>query len=405
MAALASSKSFWQHRSFGLYELLQSWWRHRVSFVISLAITFLALTIYLFTYIQEKTSPLLVFIQRVELSALDTRFRFRSAKLTPPDPRIVIVDVDQRSQEILGKWPFSRTYFAKTLDILHNDGARVAAFDITFDKPDQTAAPLRALSAQLEERKKLGTPVDQTLEAEVRSLAAEFDADSQFASSIKRFGPVVLGNFFLAHHETKGISDATLDQYADLIQWYAIANRNALNPATGKQDFENVVRRYKDAHVLPSATVANIPVLTSALNEEKASTGFFNITSDADGVLRRSTLLLPYGRSTNYGDWDFYGSLEVQAVRLYLDVPGNQVTANFNVTGIVSLELADKLRLKPDPIGRMSINYHGPERTYPYYSIADVVGGLVPPGTFKDKIVLVGVSATGVGDLRSSPYG
>jgi adenylate cyclase len=393
---------------FSLYELLLSWWRHRVSFLISVGITLAAVCLYVLTYIAENPNPLLVFAERLELNALDTRFRFRPAKYTPPDPRIVIVDIDQRSQEVLGKWPFSRSYFAKMLDALREDGASVAAFDITFDKEDRTAAPVREIWARLEQRKKSGQPVDPKLEAEVRALAAEYDADTQFAEAVKRFGPVVLGNFFLAKAELKGIPDATLDQYADLIQWYAIATRNALNPATGKQDFASLVQRYEDEHVLPAATVANIPALTNALNEGKAATGFFNISSDPDGVLRRSMLVLPYGRSSNYADWDLYGSLETQAVRLYLGVPAEQLAVNFNVTGIVSLEFGKKLIVKPDPIGRLPINYRGPERTYPYYSIADVVNhnvDSVPKGTFRDKIVLVGASATGIGDLRTPPYG
>jgi adenylate cyclase len=403
----APSGRRWQGRgAFGLYELLQSWWLHRVSFVLSLVITLAALVIYVFTYIAEHPSPLLVFIERVELSALDTRFRFRPAAKTPPDPRIVIVDIDQRSQEVLGKWPFSRINFAKMLDALREDGAKVAAFDITFDKPDQSAAPIRALWAQLAERKQQGETVDPKLEAEVHKLATEYDADAQFAAAIKRFGPVVLGNFFvLSKRELQGVDDATLDRYADLIQWYAIANRNALNATTGKQDFASLVERYRDARVLPSGTVANIPSLTSALNEEKASTGFFNISSDPDGVLRRSMLVLPYGRSNNLADWDMYGSLEVQAVRLYLGVPADQLAVNFSVTGIVSLEWGKELQVKPDSIGRMPINYRGPERTYSYVSIADVVGHKFAPGTFRDKIVLVGASATGIGDLRTSPYG
>ena len=130
-----------------------SWWQHRVSFLISLAITFTALGLYVFTYIGEHPSPLLVFMERLELDALDTRFRMRPAKYTPPDPRIVIVDIDQKSQEGLGKWPFSRTNFANMLDVLREDGAKVVGFDVTFDKPDQTAAPVRALAERLAKRK------------------------------------------------------------------------------------------------------------------------------------------------------------------------------------------------------------------------------------------------------------
>src|SRR5215470_6234131 len=100
----APSAGFWQRRGlFGLYELLQSWWRHRVSFVISLVVTFVALTLYYFTFFGEKPTPLFAFFQRFEYNALDTRFRYRAASATPPDPRIVIVEIDQRSQEVLGK--------------------------------------------------------------------------------------------------------------------------------------------------------------------------------------------------------------------------------------------------------------------------------------------------------------
>jgi adenylate cyclase len=396
----------WLRRTrFSVYELLQSWWRHRVSFLISVVITLGALCLYVLTYIAEHPSPFLVFAERLELNALDTRFRIRPAKHTPPDPRIVIVDIDQRSQEILGKWPFSRSNFAKMLDALREDGVRVVGFDVTFDKPDRTVAPVQEIWTRLEERKKSGQPLDAKLEAEVRAVASAYDADTHFAAAIKRFGPVVLGNFFLSRAELKGIPDTTLDQYADLIQWYAIATRNALNPATGKEDFASLVERYRAENILPAGTVANIAALTNAMNEGKAATGFFNISSDPDGVLRRSMLVLPYGRSQNFNEWDLYGSLEVETVRLYLGVPAEELAVNFNVTGIVSINFGSKLTIKPDPIGRMPINYRGPERTYPYYSIADVVNHNFAAGTFRDKIVLVGASATGIGDLRTPPYG
>lgn len=43
------------------------------------------------------------------------------------------------------------------------------------------------------------------------------------------------------------------------------------------------------------------------------------------------------------------------------------------------------------------------ERTYPTYSFSDVLMGRIDPSEFKDKIVFVGVSATGIGErLRSS---
>jgi hypothetical protein len=89
----APSEGFWQRRgALGLYELLLTWWRHRVSFVISVFITFFALALYYFTFVGERTTPIFNFIQRLEFDSLDTRFRYRPRSATPVDPRIVIVD-------------------------------------------------------------------------------------------------------------------------------------------------------------------------------------------------------------------------------------------------------------------------------------------------------------------------
>lgn len=401
----APSGGWWQRRGlFGLYELLQSWWRHRVSFIISLVTTLAALTIYYFTFLGERPTPIFEFLQRLEYNSLDTRFRYRPANATPADPRIVIVDVDQHSQEVLGKWPFSRTHFAKMLEVLREDGAKVAAFDITFDKPDQTVELLRKIWIDLESRKKTGEPIDPKYETWLQQLVAENNADAQFAKAIDRFGPVVLGSFFLKKEELRGIDDATLDQYADLIDWYSIT-RTASNPATGKQDFVELVRKYDQEGNLFAATVANIPALANPDNPEKTSIGYFNIAADQDGVLRRAMLVLPFGRSKDINDWQMFGSLEVQAVRLYLGLPTTQLSVNFNQIGVVSVNFGDKLKIQPDYTGHMQINYRGPRGSYPYFSIADVVNKKFTPGSFNGKIVLVGASATGIGDLRTTPYG
>jgi adenylate cyclase len=401
----APSAGFWQRRgALGLYELLLTWWRHRVSVLISVAITLAALTLYYFTFFGEKTTPIFAFLQRFEFNSLDTRFRYRPSSVTPPDPRIVIVEIDQQSQEVLGKWPFSRSHFATMLDALRADGAKVASFDVTFDKPDRTADPVRALWSRLEQRKKNGENIDARLESEVRALAAEFDADAQFGQAIDRFGSVVLGNFFLKPDELKGIDPAILDQYDELIEWYALG-RNALQSPTGKQDFLELVERYRRDGDLYAANVANIPALANPDKIEKTTIGFFNVSSDADGVLRRTMLVLPFGRSKDIQEWQLFGSLEVQTMRLYLGLRSDQVTVHYDPTGVVRIDFGNALLIKPDATGHLSINYHGPRGTYPYYSIADVVQHKFKPGTFKNKIVLVGASATGIADLRTPPYG
>src|SRR2546430_5235455 len=70
----APSAGWWQRRGlFGLYELLQSWWRHRISFLLSLSITLAALTSYYLVFLQETRTPLSELVQRLELDTLDRK--------------------------------------------------------------------------------------------------------------------------------------------------------------------------------------------------------------------------------------------------------------------------------------------------------------------------------------------
>jgi adenylate cyclase len=391
---------------FGIYELLVSWWQHRASFLISLSVTLAALVIYFFSFFGESPTPIFGFLEKLEDSSLDMRFLYRPASATPVEPRIVIVDIDQHTQEVLGKWPFSRVHFAHLLDALREGNAKVAAFDITFSKPDQTSAPLRTLRADLDARHKAGEAIDPRLMQEVDKAIVEYDADNQFAKSIQRFGAVVLGNFFLhTEADLRGLNAKTLDEYANQIAFYSFPSVRPLNPATGKADRIALIERFRPDRLMPEGTEANLAVLTSALSEETSSTGFFNIYADSDGVIRRSNLIIPYGRSKDLNDWDIYASLEVQTIRSFLSLPNEQVVLEFGPVGASRIVFGDAAQVHTDELGRVYVNYHGPSYTYPHYSMADVIEKRVAPQTFAGKIVLIGATATGIGDLRTTPFG
>jgi adenylate cyclase len=382
-------------------------WRRRVPLAISFVLTIASLGIYLAAFVGERPTPAFDFIHRLELDALDTRFRLRPARYAHADPRIVVVDIDQRSQEILGRWPFSRAEFARMLDALSDDGAAVVSFDVTFSEPDESSAPIRQLAGELSEQERMqGTQLDPRVQQDLDRLARSYDTDEQFAQAIRRSSPIVLGNFFLySEADLQGVSDLALDRYANILSDFPFPEERADNPKTGSDDLIRLMQSYAPWGLTPRGTQANLETLSSALIASHGQTGFFNVEPDPDGVVRHALLVLPYGRSNNPADWDLYASLDVQTVRLFLHVPDDEMSVDFGPAGISAIEFGPGLTVHPDPIGRLLINYQGPVRTYQYVSMADVVQKNFAPGTFKGKIVLVGASATGIGDLRSTPFG
>ncbi|MGH9794888.1 MAG: CHASE2 domain-containing protein [Candidatus Acidiferrales bacterium] len=377
------------------------WRERRVSLAISLAVTFAALFIYQDAFLGDSPAPAFGFLQRIELATLDARFRARGR--LPADSRIVIVEIDQRSQQELGRWPFPRSHFATLLDILREDGARVAAFDIVFSQPDHATQPLRELRESL-----AGINPNRQVAARLAELEAKYDHDERFAVAIERFGRVVLGQFFLfTPAEIHGVSPATQDESAERIWDSAFDQVVATHSEQGhgQADYRNLVQFYRDAQLPPVGAQANTPRLTDAVRGPQSSSGFFNTVTEADGAVRRTVFALPYGRHADDADWDFYPSLDVETARTFLGAAAEETALYFGETGIDRIELGSRLTLRPDEIGRQWINFRGPERTFEYVSLADVVHRRVLAGKFRDKIVLVGASATGIGDLVTTPFG
>jgi adenylate cyclase len=384
--------------------LLQQWWLHKGSLVISAIITVAALAIYYVTFVGERPMPLFDFVTRLELSSLDLRFQYRGR--VQPDPRIVIVDIDQQSQEALGHWPFPRIYFAHLVDALREDGARVVAFDITFSQADETAAPLRDLSASLAEQKNKGLAANAAVHSEIERKEQQYNYDQQFADAIRRFGSVVLGNYFLyTKTDLQGVSNEALDRYANLIALFPFPVVHPEPSAVGDAGRVRLIDQYEAKYLVPRGAEANTGVLTDAVASEKGGCGFFNVFVDPDTVVRQLPLAVPYGRDADRANWDFYPSLDVQTLRLYLGLANEQTVLNYGDGGVSSVEFGPQLIVHPDSVSRMMVNYHGPPRTYPYSSFADAAEKKFAPGTFKDKIVLVGASATGIADLRATPFG
>jgi adenylate cyclase len=70
------------------------------------------------------------FLTSTEYAVYDRLLRTTPPR--PPDPRIVIVDVDERSLSSIGQWPWRRDLVGRLISRIRDLGAAAVALDIVF---------------------------------------------------------------------------------------------------------------------------------------------------------------------------------------------------------------------------------------------------------------------------------
>ncbi|MFI4968151.1 MAG: CHASE2 domain-containing protein [Gammaproteobacteria bacterium] len=336
--------------------------RHLIRVAITLAL-FLGFAAYI-----HGTLPLRL-VDQLERFAYDARVR-----LTTPgtvDPRIVIVDIDDKTLKEQGQWPLPRDKFAQMVDQLFNlYHVKLVAFDVSFPEAD------RSFDLSLLDNLTSG-PLqnDQAFLKEAQQMRPQLERDKLFAASIQH-RPVVLGYVFYAPNQGGAV------RKVGLLSPPAIPDARAQYPLL----------------VFPkvSGYITNLPVLA----QTAAAQGFFSVSVDDDGSIRWADQLQEY-------DGNVYASLDLAV----LQVLQNNAPVSFGFDGGVQ----DMAHLEDIVVGnavipvddqmRALVPYRGPAFSFPYVSATDVIKGVVPPATLKDAVVYVGTSAAGLYDLRNTPEG
>jgi adenylate cyclase len=350
--------------------------KYRAGLVISGVVCVVSVGLYFAIYLVPHPNAALRFLADIELRTLDTRFQLRGPRI--PGPQVVIVAIDQKSQDVLGRWPFPRSNFAEAVDVLREAGARVIAFDVNFPQPDQNSAlqALREVRAQYE---KAGTR-HSAFDAKLQALEAAADNDKRFAEALSRFDNVVLGYFFLPKEELNAQNQALVGEFMNYLSFQAYPQ--IINPQYANK-FEGRVYDGLSPDLPAFAMYAK-------------NFGYYNVIPDPDGVVRREPAIFKFQGS-------FYPSLDVASVLAYLDLPLEQVSVFFNRNGLERINLGSVV-LPTDPEGFVQIDFHGPSGTFPTYSLSDVVQREIPPEAFKDRLVLIGPTATGIADMAVTPF-
>jgi len=284
------------------------------------------------------------------------------------DPHIVIVDLDEKTLAAEG-WPMPRHRMAQLVtQLLDHYQARVIGFDVLFGEPDRTSGIERL------EQLASGEMVDLPGFAErIEALRASLDRDRAFADAI-RGRPVVLAlTFFQGQELIKGALPPPLLESRDASQ-YAV-------------DFFSAAGYTGNLKQLQDAT---------------PHAGFFdNPDLDSDGIFRSVPLLQVYKGAV-------YPSLALEVTRVALGNPG--IALEFEPADARTSLNLERLRVGDfvAPVnGRVSVKvpYRGRAGSFPYVPAVDVLDGKVDPAVLKGAIVLVGTTAAGLLDLRSTPVG
>lgn len=317
-------------------------------------------------------------LDAIELNWLDLRFRTRGP--IAPNPNVVLAVIDEKSLEVEGRWPWPRAKIAALVDALSRDGARTIGFDITFAEPDG--------NSRLDLVDKLAHKVD-SLRVKVPELSeildeSRIDADNDraLANALGRSkAAIVLGYFF---HMSEAEVGHKLDASAIQRQLRGIASsKYPLVMFTDQSAAEVPLHKAYSPQ-------GNLELFTAVAT----SSGFFSVASDPDGVVRWMPLVIQAGE-------DSFPPLSLLAYWHYIGEP--PIVVRIGEGGVEGVNVGDRF-IPTDELGQLLINYRGPPKTFPHYSISDILGGKLPAGTFKDKIVLVGATSIGIGDIRSTPF-
>ena len=308
----------------------------------------------------SQTGVLKSLQQRMEWLAYNVRLNASLPEKSVLDPRIVIVDIDEKSLKAEGRWPWSREKIAKLIDKLFENKVSVVAFDVLFAEPEINPAQRVLEKLSEAEKKNIGPSLQK--------VVAKLDADAKLAAQLKDRDVVLGYTFRQGQQETVG---------------------QLPRPLSG---VDNAVLQNSLIPVMPSYS-ANLPRLQQAAKYG----GFFDADLDEDGIVRRSPLVKRYGDK-------LYASLSLEAARAnYGGVALEIHTVSLgDSVGVESVRLGG-YDIPTDAEGRVIIPYRGHHPSFAYLPATDVLHGRVSRLTLEGTIVFVGTTAPGLLDMRATP--
>jgi adenylate cyclase len=297
----------------------------------------------------------------------------------PADARkdIAIIEIDENSirglAKLFGRWPWPRVVHTGVIDFLTRSHAKLVVYDVLFTERDTR-----------------GTfPVGNT------TLNGP-DSDAALVSSVEKAGNVIL------------LADATYE-----------------GPDTGPA--ADSPPALPGVIYAPGPGFEQRPSLLLPFDELRAAAlaiGHNMFVRDDDGRMRRNRPFIRVHGSAvpSLGVAAVLAAMKPAPDDVHLSPNGDVLAIGSSLVPVLSEPVpAAGKKGQPQPSKQTLIHYRGPpfdadgHHLYPTYSFFDVLlaedraeSGKTPeidPSVFRDKIVFVGTSAAGLGDLMSTPFG
>lgn len=327
--------------------------------VLAIALGILVMLFHFFWLVSNQ--PALAELQsRLDRLFYDYRFNRTLAENIQPDPRIVIVDIDERSLAEQGRWPWPRKDFAKLLNKMHELGVAVTALDMLFiDKEHNPISHVQDAAEDLD--------IDFLNSLQSEKIKEYLNGDKWLAESLAKHEIIVGYIFDDRDTELRG----GLPIPANVQRQPGMADYGKISQATGI--FSN----------------------QSVISEAAQYTGFFSNREDPDGVMRSYSLL--YG----YKD-QLYSSLALEAVRVF-QVQNNLYLIPSEKQQLLAGVAVGNQFIPTDNSGRALIPFIGKSYSFDYISATDILEGRVDSDELEGRIAFVGSTAKTLFDFRSTP--
>jgi adenylate cyclase len=311
-------------------------------------------------------------IDRLDNLFYDQRYNVMRKPLKNPENKIVVVDIDERSLQAEGQWPWDRFTLGRLVEQLEAYGVIVVGFDITFPEPQRNS--MQDLLTRVD-----ADSLEDDFVTRMRDIETALDADTYMANALA--SPAMDTVLAISFNPVQDVEYGVLPESIVAID-ESVADRVRLQEMAGY--------------------TANIPVLQASAG----GAGIMNQLPDVDGIIRRVPLVVRYKNQ-------LYPTLALEMARLYFFEDSFELVT-YPVGGVEQVEgirigrNAGQYELATDARAQVLVPYVGRsvlsgEGQYPYVSAIDVLNGTADPELFENALVLVGTTATGMFDLRSTP--